>query len=297
MGYRDFVFLKHKEENDWKLIPLKIKESFSILEYSFPAGETLVYLNSKYSYTDYINFLRRTRKRNMEVEKVGESEEGRDIHLIRTGEGERKVLIISRNHAYETAGNYCIEGMVNYLSEKNYFTEYFLKNFTFYFIPMTNPDGVFHGYSRLTPSGTDLNRIFTVRDKAWETLKNVIDTVKPDLFVNIHNWMNKFIDGLLCFNRDFAEKIIFYMPDQKEYGKKWFVESKKEYFKRVKKKHVLKKDYSWKDYCEEKFGSYALVVEFPWFGRNVSIMKKTGSEFLKSVLLAYLEDTGKEKNG
>ncbi len=280
MKYRDFIFLKHAEETEWKLVPLRVKGSFSILEHNFLRGETFVYLNPKYNYADYIKFIEKLKKRkNVDIEKAGETEEKRKIYLIKIGEGKNKTLIIGRNHAYESAGNFCIEGMFDYLMEENYFTGYFLKNFTFYFVPMTNPDGVFHGYSRLTPSGTDLNRIFTVRDKAWETLKNVIDTVKPHLFINIHNWMAKFIDGLLCLNRDFADRVVFYMPDQKKYGKKWFIEDRKEYFKRVKSKKVLKKDYSWKDYCEEKFGSIGMVVEFPWFGRNVSIMREQEKNF------------------
>jgi hypothetical protein len=226
MKYRDFVFIKKEEGVDWQLVSASVRGNVSTVKLNLIPGKTLVYLNPKYNYADSEKFIERVSKNKLvEKEKAGESEEGRNIWFLKIGEGERRILIMARNHAYESAGNYCVEGMVDCLLSGESLARYFLSKFTLYFLPMTNPDGVYNGLSRLTsPEGADLNRIVTVPDKAWDTIRSVLDEVKPHLFINIHNWMDKFKNGLLCLNGEFTKKITFYMPDQTEYGKKWYIE-------------------------------------------------------------------------
>ena len=75
-------------------------------------------------------------------------------------------MIMARNHAYESAGNYCIDGMVDFLLSRDSLAEYLLTKFSFHILQMTNPDGVYKGLSRLSsPKGADLNRLVTVPNK------------------------------------------------------------------------------------------------------------------------------------
>ena len=100
--------------------------------------------------------------------------------------------------------------------------------------------------------------------------------------------MNKLKDGLLYLNGKFARGITFYMPDQVEYGKRWYIEDAEEYFK-IHQSYVIPDTIkSWKNYCEEKFGSTGLVFEFPWFGRNTQIMRETGKKALKAVFFTWM---------
>lgn len=240
MKYRDFVFVKREKDTEWQLIPALVKGSISIVKLNLPPGKTLLYLNPKYNYADNERFVERVSKNKL-VEKslAGKSQEKRNIWLLRIGQGETKVLIMARNHAYESAGNYCVEGMVDWLLSDDSLVKYFLSKFSFYFLPMTNPDGVYNGLSRLTsPKGADLNRVVTVADKTHQTIKKVLDKIKPNLLINIHNWMDKFKDGLLCLNGEFAKKVAFYMPDQIEYGKKWYIEDWDEYIKKRQSPYI-----------------------------------------------------------
>ncbi len=291
MKFRDFVFIKREEDTEWQMVPSFIKGSYSIVKLNLTSGKTLVYLNPKYNYSDNERFVEKVSKNKLvEKEKVGESEENRNIWLLKIGEGKTKVFIMARNHAYESAGNYCVEGMVEWLLSEDSLSKYFLTNFVFYFLPMTNPDGVYNGLSRLTSlQGADLNRVITKPDKAHWTIKKTLDEIQPHLFINLHNWMDKFKDGLLCRRGKFARKIKFYMPDQIEYGKKWYIEDEEVIFQKRDISICPKLEKSWKNYCEENFGSIGLVFEFPWFGRNTKIMKETGVKALKSCLFAWME--------
>ncbi len=290
MKYRDFVFVKGEKCREWQLVPALIDGSRSIVKLNLSPGKTLVYLNPKYNYTDNERFVEKvSRKGLMKKNLAGKSEEGRNIWALSTGKGGIKVLVMARNHAYESAGNYCVEGMIDYLLSSESLAAYFLNNFTFYFLPMTNPDGVHNGLSRLTsPQGADMNRLATVPDKAHTAIKRVLDQVRPHLFINIHNWMGKSKDGLLCRKGEFAKKIVFYMPDQIKYGKKWYIEDEEELFRKRGTHITPLPQKSWKCYCAEEFGSTGLVFEFPWFGRNTGIMKQTGMKALKAVLFAHI---------
>jgi len=290
MKYRDFVFIKGERDTEWHLTPALVKGTVSSVKLNLPPGKTAVCLNPRYNYTDNEHFVKRVSKNELiEKERAGVSEEKKNIWLLKVGKGETKVLIMARNHAYESAGNYCVEGMVDWLLSDDSLAKYFLSKFKFYLLPMTNPDGVCNGLSRLTSTrGADLNRVMTVPDKAHQTIKKVLDDVNPRLFINIHNWMDKFKDGLLCLNGEFARKITFYMPDQIEYGKKWHIEDWDEYIKSRQSPYIPNTSRSWKDYCDEYFGTVGLVYEFPWFGRNTKIMKETGVKALKAVLFAWM---------
>jgi hypothetical protein len=86
---------------------------------------------------------------------------------------------------------------------------------------MINVDGVSDGYDRLMEiNGTDLNRDIESNkklnpgseiDSALLTHMRIIDKLKPELYLNFHNWTNTFTDGLIgwdgmkkrfCFSRN-----------------------------------------------------------------------------------------------
>lgn len=74
------------------------------------------------------------------------------------------ILITSRVHPGETPASYVLEGIINFLFEKNEITKTILDNYVFLVIPCLNPDGVFYGNYRLDINGCNLNRVYNCAD-------------------------------------------------------------------------------------------------------------------------------------
>lgn len=192
---------------------------------------------------------------------------------------------MARNHAYESAGSFCAEGMVDFLLSDSPLARYFRAKYRFHFLPMTNPDGVYNGMSRLTaPRGADLNRCRTQDDAAWQALKDYVDAVKPTMLLNIHNWMDKTRDGLLANTEYFAESFKKLMPDLHEDGHYWETEWTEKFLQHAKTNVVSEASASWKDYVRNNFYGTALTLEFPWFNRNTARMMEIG----RKALIAFL---------
>lgn len=74
------------------------------------------------------------------------------------------ILITCRVHPGETPASYALEGIINFLFEKNEITKIILDNYVFLVIPCLNPDGVYYGHYRLDINGFNLNRIYNCAD-------------------------------------------------------------------------------------------------------------------------------------
>jgi hypothetical protein len=200
-------------------------------------------------------------------------------------------VFFGRNHPYETASEWCADGMIAFLLGDEPEARRVRGGVRFHFLPLTNPDGVFHGLSRLTaPQGADLNRAREQDDAAWRVLRGYLDAVKPRFFLNVHNWMSKTQDGLLANTREFAEVFRRRMPDLRGDGKEWMVEWTAKFLEREKITDYrpgspdFLKHSSWKNDLQARFGTAAAVLEFPWHGRTTARMREIG----RQALLAFL---------
>jgi len=129
-----------------------------------------------------------------ELLAVGKSVEGRDIQLLRKGngaEGRRKVWMIAQQHPGEHMAEWFMEGVIERLQqEDDAELRDLLARADLYLVPNMNPDGAFHGHLRTNAMGQDLNR-------AWQ---NASQEISPevlfvqqqmakhgvDLFVDVH---------------------------------------------------------------------------------------------------------------
>lgn len=60
------------------------------------------------------------------------------------------ILISARVHPGETPASFALEGMVKFLLDKEDLRSYLLRKFfTFWIVPMLNPDGVYNGHYRM----------------------------------------------------------------------------------------------------------------------------------------------------
>ena len=67
---------------------------------------------------------------------------------------------MARQHPGETPGSIMMEGALDFLLGNSLEAELLRYFFTFYVIPILNPDGVVHGNYRCNLNGIDLNRVW-----------------------------------------------------------------------------------------------------------------------------------------
>jgi predicted deacylase len=89
---------------------------------------------------------------------IGQSTEGRPVHLMKIGEGSDRIMILSRQHPPEVTGFLAMQAFVETLCSESKLGEEFRKKYQALVIPMVNPDGVHHGHWRHGYGGIDLNR-------------------------------------------------------------------------------------------------------------------------------------------
>ena len=294
--YHDIAFTKHESACDWLMIPGCIDGSKVIYDIKIEPGLTNLGLFPAYNYGQYEAFIGNCRKSGLRTTLVGKSRENRNIWLLTIPSGNPNagnVFIQARDHSYETAGSYCVEGIVDFLISEACDFRNLRGKYNFHIIPMSNPDGVFNGMSRLTwERGLNLDRINWNPGAGPEIdiIKSALDSIRPDVFINFHNWAFKFKDGIMLHDETFAEKFITSMPDDLAHEKKWHIDSDELWCQRNNMPVYAQDCIGWRHYCHDHFGSLGIVFEFPWYGLTTSEMKSKGKNALLAVL-ATIEKT------
>jgi Zinc carboxypeptidase len=291
---RDIGFIRHESEEEWIMIPGKCKGSTASYNIILKPGTTHLGLYPAYNYEKYLEFISRMKKDGVKVELMGKSREDRDIHLVRIGKIDRSLpnfLIQARDHAYETAGSYCVEGIADFLLSGNELASYILSKFNVYILPMTNVDGVYNGMSRLTwEKGANLNREFTGADGAWDAIKKTIDRLKPAGYMNIHNFQDKFTDGLYVNEERIAETFQRFMKADTEHCKSWEICTHSDFLRINDVMSCPPEHRSWKNYVKNNFNGIAITFEFPWFMMNSASMREKGKKAFIAHVLTVIED-------
>ena len=124
-----------------------------------------------------------------EIQKVGESIEGRDIKLISIGEGDINIFLWSQMHGDEPTATLATFDIFNFLVADAFQSEKdtILSKLKLHFIPMLNPDGA-EVYKRRNALDIDLNRD-ALRLQAPESriLKRILDSLDADYGFNLHD--------------------------------------------------------------------------------------------------------------
>lgn len=291
--HHDLGYIRPEAAPDWTMIPGWRQEARVTYTLAVPPGLTHFGLYPEYNVEQCAAWVRSLRERRVAVEVIGRSREKRAMWLIRLPSGNPKALpffLQARDHAYETAGSYCAEGIVEFLLSDDPLAHYLRSKFNFAIMPMTNPDGVYNGLSRLTwERGVDMNRVHTTRDSAHMALQKALDLVKPRVLMNIHNWTDKFMDGLLCNQEAIAECIQRHMPADHEHFKHWYVQTHEDYLRNERLAICPETHKSWKNYGMEQFNAWGVTFEFPWFALNTAAMRAKGQRALIAMALATIE--------
>jgi len=286
MALRDFVVVRGPQDRDWRTVMLDVDGAVGLLRLRVAPGATEVHWHPPYTFSQCVQFVAEVgRNPRVRVEQIGQSEEGRPIHLLRITDAspraKKPVLIRARVHAYESGGSYAMEGMVRWLLSDEAYAVAAVHEYAFHVIPLANPDGVVNGLGRLTaPQGADLTFLASRHDRLHEVMQKTVDRLRPVLFVDLHNWQSKQIDGLLGLNPDVRERFLRFMPDQVQFGKQWFIREPSPVVPRPPAQDMLG------TYCRRCYKSVTVSFEFPWFGRTVADMRTTGRTALWALLRA-----------
>lgn len=130
----------------------------------------------------------------LELLAVGKSAEGRDIQLLRKGdgaEGKLKLWMIAQQHPGEHMAEWFMEGVIERLQQADDAEmQALLAIADLYLVPNMNPDGAIHGHLRTNAMGKDLNRAW--QDSSAEHTPEVFFAQQQmtkhgvDLFLDIH---------------------------------------------------------------------------------------------------------------
>jgi murein tripeptide amidase MpaA len=142
-------------------------------------------------------------KAGLELVATGKSSEGRDIQMLRKGDGaagKRNVWIIAQQHPGEHMAEWFMEGLIERLQDQaDPVMQQLLATANLYLVPHMNPDGSFHGHLRTNAKGKDLNR-------AWQ---NSTEELNPEVFF-VQQQMEKYgVDLFLDIHGDEEIPYIF----------------------------------------------------------------------------------------
>ncbi|WP_122670159.1 M14 family metallopeptidase [Pseudomonas viridiflava] len=130
----------------------------------------------------------------MQLLATGKSVEGRDIQLLRKGdgsEGKRKIWFIAQQHPGEHMAEWFMEGVIERLQQKDDTAlQQLLASADLYLVPNMNPDGAFHGHLRTNAAGKDLNRAWQDSTEAQSPevlfVRQQMEKYGVDMFLDVH---------------------------------------------------------------------------------------------------------------
>jgi hypothetical protein len=152
-------------------------------------------ISGRYVTAEHVDLFFETLTSKFKITTIGYSVQNKAIKAIQFGEGAIKILVWSQMHGNESTTT---KGLIDYLhylhhNEKEF--ENLSKSFSFYIIPILNPDGA-AAYTRENANGVDLNRdAFACTQPESMVLKTSLDTFNPDYCFNLHDQRSIF--GLL----------------------------------------------------------------------------------------------------
>jgi len=166
-------------------------------------------LSGRYIHLEHISPLLDVLEGKIDIEVLGISENNAPIHLLKLGKGSKKLLFWSQMHGNESTTTKAVFDFITMLLDgTNTLSKYILEVCTLYIIPVLSPDGA-KAYTRLNYNQVDLNRDAQARtQKESVILREVIDTIQPDVAFNLHGQRTIFSAG----QTDFPATVSFLSP-------------------------------------------------------------------------------------
>lgn len=121
------------------------------------------------------------------IQTEGQSVLGKPIYSVKFGIGKTKILAWSQMHGNESTTTKALFDLFNYLSTDSATVKEIYNRYTFYCIPILNPDGA-EAYTRVNANQIDLNRdSFHITQPESKLLRTIFEDFKPDYCFNLHD--------------------------------------------------------------------------------------------------------------
>ncbi|WP_353850955.1 M14 metallopeptidase family protein [Flavobacterium sp.] len=118
---------------------------------------------------------------------IGKSVLGKPIYKLEFGMGKTKIFMWSQMHGNESTTTKALFDFINFLHSNTTESNAILSNFTFWLLPMLNPDGA-ELYTRENANKIDLNRdAQNLSQPESVLLREVFTEFKPDFCYNLHD--------------------------------------------------------------------------------------------------------------
>lgn len=130
-----------------------------------------------------------------EIQVIGNSVLEKSIYSYQVGTGSVKILLWSQMHGNESTTTKALFDLFNFLDSDVEEVKKWKEKFTFYFIPMLNPDGA-ESYTRENANQIDLNRDFVHLSQPESLLlMKIFNEFKPNFCFNLHDQRTIFAAG------------------------------------------------------------------------------------------------------
>ena len=144
-------------------------------------------IHGRYITLDSIEPLLQKLNTNNQLKIIGKSVLGKSIYSYQIGEGKTRIFLWSQMHGNESTTTKALFDFLNMLQSGSELAQQLLNSFTFYSIPMLNPDGA-KLYTRENANKVDLNRDSNeLTQPESKLLRAVFESFNPDYCFNLHD--------------------------------------------------------------------------------------------------------------
>lgn len=144
-------------------------------------------IEGRYLTLDHIKPLLDKLNTDNQVKIIGESVLGEPIYSYQIGTGKTRIYLWSQMHGNESTTTKALFDFINVLNSQSDFAKEMLDAFTFYMIPILNPDGA-RLYTRENANKIDLNRDSqNLTQPESNVLRAVFEDFKPHFCFNLHD--------------------------------------------------------------------------------------------------------------
>ena len=202
-GYRA-VFSENRI--DWLRAETSYDESAGVMTVTLTPETNSVWIAyfAPYSIERHNDLIAETAEsEGVEVETLGQTLDGRDMDVVKMGDGPLKLWIIARQHPGESMGEWWMEGALAALTDaSDPVARKLRQRATLYIVPNMNPDGSFRGHLRTNADGVNLNREWhepsMERSPEVKLVRDKMDATGVDFCLDVHGdeaIANNFIAG------------------------------------------------------------------------------------------------------
>ena len=160
-GWENYQVCTSTDRENWFRVPRTTFENGVLEFHHTPEADLQWYAYfAPYSYERHLDLLSWAQEgEGVQVDSLGLTLDGRDMHRIQVGEGPLPFWIIGRQHPGETMASWWMEGFLGRLLDPaDPIARALLASSTLHIIPHMNPDGGSRGHLRTNAVGANLNR-------------------------------------------------------------------------------------------------------------------------------------------